>query len=118
MENMRIEIGALGNQMKRVALDSGATSPAGIFRKPVAASAGNPVVGPFGHRVQPSHQESGHGVMFTHGPPLRQGYALAIPLNPSYFVLLPTLLCRDGADPPGFQSQPAQICQSFFLFWQ
>lgn len=63
MEDLRQEVGVLRKSVHRVVLDASPSTSAGILPQPVAAaaipSAGHPVVGPDGHRVELHHRESG-----------------------------------------------------------
>lgn len=60
VEELRSEVGALRQKVDRVVPDPGAATSAGILPTPTVAaassSAGNPVIGPTGHRVELSNR--------------------------------------------------------------
>jgi len=73
VEDLKLQIGAINKQLDRVVLDRGSHEP-GILSSPEAAAAsppaGNPAVGPDGHRHDLRNREQGYGSVttFTHLP--------------------------------------------------
>jgi len=73
--------------MIRVVLDFGAATTAGILTKPVATTAssfaGNPIIGPSGHRVETIHQESGFDTHLpVKGTPASHDYSKLLKMDP------------------------------------
>lgn len=69
VDSIQHQIGALHKKIDRVVLDR-PSHDSGILPNPLATaaspSAGNPVVGPEGHRVDRTHQETGFGSVLTY----------------------------------------------------
>jgi hypothetical protein len=63
IDDICLEMGAMRKTFQRVVLDGDPATSAGVFHRVGATTAsspaGNPVVGPIGHRVEHNHRESG-----------------------------------------------------------